>query len=125
MNRLPSLPAGKARVSFGTTTKGASKVILDIPTWLQSIDNYGKPRTLTKYKKLQTSNSDIVSRFQNALERGWFFEEADRQGNKVTIMDLSNISYFDNYFQTKEGNWVNFSELVTADISEVLDPSDV
>lgn len=125
MNRLPSLPAGTARVSFSTTTKGARKVILDIPTWLMTNDRNGIPQTLTKYKKLQTSDFDIVARFQNALEKGWFLEEIDRKGNKVTIMDLSNISYLDNYFQTKEGNWVNFSQLVTADISEVLEPSDV
>lgn len=125
MNRLPSLPAGKARVSFSTTNKGAKKVILDIPTWLQSVDNYGKPRTVTKFKKLQSSDYEVVAKFQRALESGWFIEEQDGRGNKVTIMDLSNITYFDNSFQTKEGTWINFSQIVSADISEVLDPADV
>jgi len=89
MNRLPSIPAGKARVSFDTTTRGAKKVILDIPTWLQTVDNNGAPRTVTKFKRLQTSDYEMVNRFANALERGWFLEETNNKGDKVTVMDIS------------------------------------
>lgn len=113
-NRLPSLPDGKARVSFDTTAKGASKVVVDIPTWITRTDNYGRPRQVTKFKRVQSSEYEMVAKFQHAIDSGWF--EVDTQGSK--FLDLVNISYFDNSFKAGE-SWVNFSELVTADIAPV------
>ena len=112
-DRLPSLPDGIARVSFGTTNNGGKKLVLDVPTWLMGYTKSGAPRPTTRNKRLQTSDSEMVAKFEHAIESGWF--ELDSQGNKV--VKLINISYFDNSFQTQNKTWINFSQLVSADIA--------
>lgn len=111
-DRLPSLPDGKARVSFDKTAKGAIKVVLDIPTWLTKTDAYGKPKQTLKFKRVQTSDFELVRKFQHYCENSWF--EVDNQDKMV--MDLIDITYFDNSFKSGE-TWVNYSELVTAEIA--------
>lgn len=113
-NRLPSLPNGKARISFDKTAKGQVKVVLDLPTWLTRTDDFGRPRQVTKFKRVQSSDYEMVAKFQHAIESGWF--TVDNQGNK--FIDIINISYFDNSFKSGQ-TWVNFSELVSADIAPV------
>ena len=113
-DRLPSIPDGKARVSFGQTSKGQTKVILDVPTWRSRYDRFGRPQNVTKFKRLQTSDFELVSKLTHAIESGWF--EVDSQGNQM--LDLVNISYFDNSFKSGD-TWINFSELVSADIAPV------
>jgi len=114
-DRIPSIPDGKAQVSFDKTTKGADKLVLSVPTWIQRWDKVGRPQLVTKYKRLQTSDQEMVAKFTHYIESGWF--ELDSQGNHV--VDLVNISYFDNSF--KSGNtWINYSQLVTADVAPVV-----
>ena len=55
-DRIPSIPDGKAQVSFDKTTKGADKLVLSVPTWIQRWDRIGRPQLVTKYKRLQTSD---------------------------------------------------------------------
>ena len=115
MNRLPSIPDGKAQVSFDETARGASKVVLNIPTWLMGTDRFGAPTKITKFKRVQSSDSELVAKFIHAIDSGWF--ETDVNGNK--FVDITNVTYFDNSFKTKDGAWINFSQLVTADIATV------
>lgn len=114
-DRLPSLPDGVAKVSFGVTNKGGKKLILDVPTWLMGYTKSGAPRPTTRNKRLQTSDSEMVAKFEHIIESGWF--ELDSQGNH--IVKLINISYFDNSFQTQDKSWISFSQLVSADIAPV------
>lgn len=114
-NRLPSLPDGIAKVSFGITNNGGKKLILDVPCWLMSYTKTGVPRPTIRNKRLQTSDSEMVAKFEHIIESGWF--ELDAQGNQE--VKLVNISYFDNSFQTKDKSWINFSQLVSADIAPV------
>lgn len=114
-DRIPSIPDGKAQVSFDKTQKGTDKLVLSVPTWIQRWDRVGRPQLVTKYKRLQTSDAEMVAKFVHIIESGWF--ELDSQGNHV--VDLVNISYFDNSF--KVGNdWINYSQLVTADVAPVV-----
>ena len=111
-DRIPSIPDGKAQVSFDKTTKGADKLVLSVPTWIQRWDRIGRLQLVTKYKRLQTSDPELVAKFAHMIESGWF--ELDSQGNHV--VDLVNISYFDNSFKSGD-TWINYSQLVTADIA--------
>ncbi len=115
-NRVPSLPDGGAKVSFGISASGGKKVILDVPCWVTGYTKTGMPRTNLKNKRLSTSDAELVAKFEHAIDSGWF--ELDSQGNHV--VDLINITYFDNSFQ-KDNAWINFSQLLTADIAPLAE----
>lgn len=114
-NRLPSIPDGIARISFGATDTNKEKLILDVPCWVIGYTKTGVPRTETKFKRLQTSDPELVAKFKHAVENGWY--DTDTQGNMM--VDVINISYFDTSFQTATKQWINFSKLVSADIAPV------